>query len=109
MISNQGRFTRPQHYTGGRPYSDRPSMRPGPATVADRRYSQADRPQDEILATETVETERKTFTLSLRKNRNGQFVRVDENRGQAHNVVIIPIEATEQFRDALARLQTQQA
>ena len=54
---------------------------------------------DEILATRIVEGERKTLTLSRRRNAGGEFLRLDEQRKGSKfgpSVVIIPIEMVDQ-------------
>jgi hypothetical protein len=59
---------------------------------------------DEIIASEKIITDRKEFRFSLRRNRGGEFVRVDEIRGPARNTIIIPAEAIVDFQVVLEKL-----
>lgn len=65
-----------------------------------------ERVQDEILGERVITTDRKTIKLTHRKNRGGQFLRIDETRvGQDRGVpVMIPAEAIEDFFAALEEL-----
>lgn len=44
---------------------------------------------DEILGTEYIEADRKTFKISLRRNRGGKFFRIEEKRGETRSAVIM--------------------
>lgn len=55
------------------------------------------RPQDEILETKTMTTSRKTFTLTRRRNKGGEFIRVDEERGRYRNTIIVAAEDVPAF------------
>ncbi len=62
------------------------------------------RKPDETIASEKIITDRKEFRFSLRRNRGGEFVRVDEIRGTARNTIIIPAEAIVDFQVVLEKL-----
>lgn len=99
MITNAGRFTRPPE----QPFHDRPS-RPqsfNRAPGADRRYSQAPRQPDEVLFRAELETPRKKFVLSRRKNAAGEFVRIEEFKGDRRDMVIVPAEHAAEFAKLL--------
>jgi hypothetical protein len=67
---------------------------------------------DEILKETVVRLERKQFLISARRNRNGEFIRIDEQRfvhnAHAPNRIIIPKEGlakfVEQFTAAMKEL-----
>jgi len=74
-------------------------------------YRNPDRPQrpkleEEVIGTRTIEGPRKTITISHRRNRNGDFLRIDEARpGQTKgSIVIIPGDQIEAVLDAMEDL-----
>jgi hypothetical protein len=92
-----------QHYDTYRSRNGGPQQDTFPPRAFDR-----ERVPDEVLGTRTVTTERKTFTVSRRKNRGGEFLRVDEVRPgrdrDMHSVIIVPAEQVEDFLVALEEL-----
>ncbi|MCZ7637302.1 MAG: RNA-binding protein [Verrucomicrobia bacterium] len=43
-----------------------------------------------MLHSERIQIERKTFTLSLRENPRGRFLRITEDVGGRHDTIIVP-------------------
>ena len=48
-----------------------------------------------------VEVERKQFTLDLKANQQGTFLRITEMVSGRHNSIVIPATGLELFRDTL--------
>ena len=67
----------------------------------ERNHDRPNRPkmEEDILGTRVVEGERKTLTLTHRRNANGEFLRIDELRtGQERpNTVIVPADMVDLF------------
>ncbi len=59
---------------------------------------------DIIQDTVFVSTPQKEIKLSCRRNARGQFLRIDETRGHAHNAVIIPAESLGEVLAAVHKL-----
>ena len=76
MISNE----RPSPY-GNRPYGASPK-----AHVP-----------EEVLKTEKVQIERKTFIFALKENPRGRFLRITEDVGGRRDTIIIPATGLEDF------------
>lgn len=56
---------------------------------------------DSELLNEQVQVERKCFTLSLRENPRGRFLRVTEDVGGRRDTIIIPSTGLSAIRDIL--------
>lgn len=56
---------------------------------------------DTELLNEQVQIERKVFSLSLRENPRGRFLRITEDVGGRRDTVIIPSTGLEAVRDVL--------
>lgn len=69
------------------------------------------RQEDEIVSTKTVTCERKKIVLSRRKNRGGEFLRIDEYRNghDRPNIVIVPLEDVDAFLAELDEMFPEQA
>jgi hypothetical protein len=53
---------------------------------------------EDVLRTEKIQVERKTFILTLRENPRGRFLRITEDVGGRHNSVIVPATGLEDFK-----------
>jgi hypothetical protein len=78
MFSNE----RPSPY-GRRPYQDQP---PRPFV------------QEDTIKTVEFQVERKIFTVTLKENPRGRFLRITEDAGAKRNTVIIPITGLDDFK-----------
>jgi len=58
---------------------------------------------DKELFSEQVQIERKLFSVELRENPRGRFMRVTEDVGGRRDTVIIPATGLEQIRDIVDR------
>ena len=56
---------------------------------------------DNELFSEQVQVERKLFTLDLRENPRGRFLKVTEDVGGRRDTIIIPATGLEQVRELL--------
>jgi len=63
-------------------------------------------PQDKIVRSVEFSAERKNFTLSLRENHRGRFVRITEQTGNNRSTVIVPVPALANFVAKLSELQS---
>jgi hypothetical protein len=52
---------------------------------------------EKTLQSERIQIERKVFTLSLRENPRGRFLRITEDVSGRHDTVIIPAPGLEDF------------
>lgn len=59
---------------------------------------------DRELLTEQVQVERKTFSLELKENPRGRFLRITEDVGGRRDTIIIPAPGLRTVRDALDRV-----
>jgi hypothetical protein len=59
---------------------------------------------DKELLTEQVQVERKTFSLELRENPRGRFLRITEDVGGRRDTIIVPAPGLRDVRDALDRV-----
>ena len=82
MISNE----RPSPY-GRRPYQSQ-SYQPAPRPFV----------QEDTLKTAELQVERKIFTLTLKENPRGRFLRITEEAGTKRNTIIIPITGLDDFK-----------
>ena len=85
----KGCFMTPSHRVA--PLNDPPSALTSSSGGAD----------EHLLRSERIQVERKTFTLSLRENPRGRFLRVTEDVGGRRDTIIIPAPGLEEFRAAL--------
>lgn len=67
----------------------------------DRRSEPQPRPAEEILRSEHVDLNRKRFTITLRQNHRGQFLKISEDVHGRRNSIIVPLEGYEEFMDCL--------
>lgn len=56
---------------------------------------------EEVLKTERVQIERKTFVLSLRQNVRGRFLKITEDVGGRRDTIIIPSTGLTDFQRVL--------
>jgi hypothetical protein len=82
MISNE----RPSPY-GRRPYQG-------------QGYQQTPRPfvQEDTIKSAEFQVERKFFTVTLKENPRGRFLRITEDAGTKRNTIIIPITGLDDFK-----------
>lgn len=60
--------------------------------------------EEKLLRSERIQIERKTFTLSLRENPRGRFVRITEDVSGRHDTVIVPAPGLEDFLRLLTEI-----
>lgn len=53
---------------------------------------------EDVIRTEKIQVERKTFILTLRENPRGRFLRITEDVGGRHNSIIVPAPGLEDFK-----------
>ena len=53
--------------------------------------------EEHTLHSERLQIERKTFTLSLRENPRGQFLRITEDVAGRHDTIIVPAPGLGEF------------
>ena len=58
---------------------------------------------DRELLTERVQIERKLFTMDLRENARGRFLKVTEDVGGRRDTIIIPATGLSEVRDIVDR------
>ncbi len=82
MISNE----RPSPY-GRRPYQS-------------QGYPPTPRPfvQEDTIKSAEIQVERKIFTITLKENPRGRFLRITEDAGSKRNTVILPITGLDDFK-----------
>jgi hypothetical protein len=93
MISNE----RPSPYGRG-PYPSR--------GYGQSQYAQPIRPhvnEDTLMRVELT-VERKIFTVTLKENLRGRFLRITEDAGTKRNTVIIPATGLDDFRRLVAEM-----
>ena len=56
------------------------------------------------LHSEKLIGERKTFYLDLKENDRGRFIKITEDVRGRRDTIVLPMEAAEEFADALARI-----
>ena len=57
------------------------------------------------IASEKIETDRKTFFIDLKENSRGRFLKITEDVGGRRDTIMMPIPALPEFLEALQRLQ----
>ncbi len=60
--------------------------------------------QNPPLYTEKILSDRKIFFLDLKENARGRFIKITEDVRGRRDTIILPLEALEDFRDALGRI-----
>lgn len=60
--------------------------------------------EEKLLRSERIQIERKTFTLSLRENPRGRFLRITEDVSGRHDTVIVPAPGLEDFLRLLTEI-----
>lgn len=58
--------------------------------------------EEKTLRAERLQVERKVFTLSLRENARGRFLRITEDVSGRHDTVIVPSTGLDDFVQVLA-------
>ena len=53
---------------------------------------------EEMLKSERIQIERKTFVLTLKENPRGRFLRITEDVGGRRDTIIIPATGLEDFK-----------
>lgn len=56
---------------------------------------------ENVIASRTLQVERKTFTIEFRENDRGRFLRITEEAGGRRNTVIIPSTGINEFNSAV--------
>ena len=55
---------------------------------------------DSIIETRELQIERKFFSIDLRENGRGRFLRITEDSQGHRNVIIVPMSGVDDFADA---------
>lgn len=63
-------------------------------------------PQEQVLRSEELTIERKSFFLALKENHRGRFVRITEQTGTNHSTVIVPVDGLDAFLEKLTALRS---
>jgi len=61
---------------------------------------------DDLLHTEKILADRKTFYLDLKKNTRGKVVKITEEVSGNRDTIMVPTEVLGDFIDALTDIQT---
>lgn len=56
------------------------------------------------IASEKISTDRKVFFVDLKENDRGRFLKITEDVGGRRDTIMMPIEALQEFIEALTRL-----
>ena len=56
---------------------------------------------DNIIASRTLQVERKLITIEFRENERGRFLRITEEAGGRRNTVIVPSTGINEFNAAI--------
>jgi hypothetical protein len=56
---------------------------------------------DSIIESRELQIERKLFSIDLRENGRGKFLRITEDSQGHRNVIIVPISGVDDFADAI--------
>lgn len=62
------------------------------------------RGQDKIIASESLQIERKKFTITLRENDRGRILKITEEAGGRRDSIIVPANGRDAFLDALNKV-----
>lgn len=60
--------------------------------------------ENDPLASEKINVDRKIFFLDLKENNRGRFLKITEDVGGRRDTIMLPAEAFQDFADALMRL-----
>lgn len=60
------------------------------------------RPDERTIKEHTIQVEKKEFSIALKENRGGRFVRVTETKFGKRNTVIVPLSGVESFVQAFS-------
>jgi len=60
--------------------------------------------EEKVIAEHSLTIERKTFTLSLRENGGGKFLRVTEEKNGRRNTIIVPGSGLAEFQAKVTEL-----
>lgn len=63
-------------------------------------------PQEQTLRSEELTIERKSFVLALKENHRGRFVRITEQTGANHSMIIVPVDGLDAFLEKLTMLRS---
>jgi hypothetical protein len=87
-------------------HSWRPSGRPQPYRQPYGQTPPPPRPfvQEDTLKNIEIQIERKFFTLTLKENPRGRFLRITEGVGGRRNAIIIPATGLADFQKLLAEM-----
>ncbi len=69
-----------------------------------QRQHQGDRQHNQPLHTEKIFTDRKVFFMDLKENSRGRVVKITEDVKGRRDTIMVPIEALNEFLDALQRI-----
>lgn len=58
----------------------------------------------ELLASEKIGVDRKLFYLDLKQNSRGRYLKITEDVGGRRDTIMLPVEAFQDFFQALVRL-----
>jgi len=77
-----------------------------PSPYGHRPYGGSPKPHvpEEVLKTEKVQIERKTFIFALKENPRGRFLRITEDVGGRRDTIIIPSTGLEEFAKLLQEM-----
>ena len=77
-----------------------------PSFFQSRHYIEQPKPSiaEDTLKSEQLQIERKTFTLTLKENQRGRFLRITEGVGGRRNSIIIPAPGLEEFSKLLEEM-----
>ena len=56
---------------------------------------------ENVIASRSLQVERKTFTIEFRENERGRFLRITEESAGRRNTVIIPSTGINEFNSAV--------
>src|SRR5689334_10840860 len=81
----------------------RPESRQKPNQKTPPSSASAERPQvhEELLKIARAQVERKQFTLMLKENEKGRFMRITEEGGKMRNSIMIPASGLAEFKKLL--------
>ena len=60
--------------------------------------------EEHVLHSERLQIERKTFTLSMRENPRGRFLRITEDVAGRHDTIIVPAPGLKEFLRVLSEV-----
>jgi hypothetical protein len=59
---------------------------------------------DQTLTSREIQIERKTFTVALKENHRGRFVRITETSGGRYTNIVIPASGLEEFSEVISTI-----